>query len=95
MAHRVKMEHCVLNQSQENLKFLEPGSDPSPYFQDLLTEADLIRFLRIPEISTAKDHHNVIANLIRFRNLPRIHIGKRILFPKKAILDWIDKETTK
>jgi hypothetical protein len=82
-------------QPQENIQFPSPGPDPSPYFPDLLTEADLIRFLRIPEISTAKDHHNVIANLIRFRDLPRIHIGKRILFPKKSILEWVDRETKK
>lgn len=80
-------------QPQENIQFPTPGSDPSGPFQDLMTEADLIRFLRIPEISTAKDHHNVIANLIRFRDLPRIHIGKRLLFPKKAILEWVDQNT--
>jgi predicted DNA-binding transcriptional regulator AlpA len=82
-------------QPQENLIFPTPASDPSGPFQDLMTEADLIRFLRIPEISTAKDHHNVILRLIRFRDLPRIHIGKRILFPKKAILEWVDQETKK
>lgn len=91
----MKVEHGMLKQPQDTLKFPIPASDPSPYFPDLMTESDLIRFLRIPEISTAKDHHNVIANLIRYRALPRIHISKRLLFPKKAILEWVDKETTK
>lgn len=60
---------------------------------DVLTEQELIKFLRIPEVSTSKNYHNVVQNLIRFRNLPRIQIGKRLLFPKQAVLEWIQKET--
>jgi len=60
---------------------------------DLLTEEELIRFLRIPEVSHAQDHHNAVLNLIRFRGLPRIRIGKRLLFPRRAVLEWIGKET--
>jgi hypothetical protein len=62
---------------------------------DLMTEAEVIEFLRIPSVSTAKDYHNVILNLIRFRNLPRIKIGKKRLFPRQAILEWIENETIK
>ena len=62
-------------------------------FCDLMTESELIKFLRIPEVSTAKDYHNVVKNLIRFRDLPRIQICKKLLFPKQAVLDWINKET--
>jgi hypothetical protein len=69
-----------------------PLSSPDPY-PDLMTEQELILFLRIPEVSKAKNYHNVVKNLIRMRNLPRIQICKRLLFPKKAILDWIEKET--
>lgn len=69
----------------------------SEYFKngipELLTEEELVIFLRIPQVSKSKDYHNVILNLIRFRNLPRIQIGKKLLFPKKTILEWIDKET--
>ena len=62
-------------------------SDPQPHYEilpgpdgrwrpcpELLTEAELIEFLRIPEISKAKNYHNVIYNLKRFHDLPRIHI---------------------
>ena len=59
---------------------------------DLMTEEELIHFLRIPEVSTAKNYSNVIANLIRMRDLPRIHICNKLLYPKKAILTWIEKE---
>ena len=60
---------------------------------DLMTESQLIEFLHIPEISTASDYHNVVKNLIRFRDLPRIQICKKLLFPKQAVLDWINNET--
>ena len=37
---------------------------------ELLTEDELIRFLRIPEISKANDYSNVIDNLKRMHDLP-------------------------
>ena len=62
---------------------------------DLLTIDEVIHVLRIPQVSTSKDYSNVIKNLIRFRDLPRIQICKKLLFPTKAVLDWIEKETVK
>jgi predicted DNA-binding transcriptional regulator AlpA len=69
-----------------------PLSSPG-LFPDLMTEQELITFLRIPEVSTASNHSNVIKNLIRFRNLPRIRIGKKLLFPRSAVIEWIKSET--
>lgn len=60
---------------------------------DLLTEEELIRFLRIPEISNAKDYHNVIENLKNTRDLPRLHLCNKVLYPLRAIREWIEKET--
>ncbi|MBN2455198.1 MAG: hypothetical protein JXB29_01470 [Sedimentisphaerales bacterium] len=60
---------------------------------ELMTESEVIQFLRIPEISNSKDYHNVIEHLKKIRGLPRIHICRKALFPKKAILDWIEKES--
>jgi len=60
---------------------------------ELMTESDLIQFLRIPEISNSKNYHNVIEHLKKFRGLPRIHICRKALYPKKAILGWMEKET--
>ena len=60
----------------------------------LMTEVELITFLRIPEISKAKNYHNTIDNLKRFHNLPRIHICGKPLYPQDAIMEWIQKNTT-
>ena len=72
---------------------IQPNEQQLDY--ELMTEDELVLFLRIPEVSKASDYHNVVQNLIRFRDLPRIHICKKILFPKKAVLEWIEKETIK
>ncbi len=59
----------------------------------LLTEDELIKFLRIPQISKAKNYHNVIAHLKRYRNLPCIHLCHQPLYPVQAILRWIEEKT--
>jgi len=69
---------------------------PSPRIGDngfeLMTESEVIQFLRIPELSSSKDYHNVIEHLKRIRGLPRIHICRKALYPKKAILEWVEKQ---
>jgi len=67
------------------------GFIPCP---ELLTEEELIRFLRISEVSQAKDHHNVVENLKRMHDLPRIHICGKPLYPLDAIRQWIRERTT-
>ena len=59
---------------------------------ELMTEAEVIQFLRIPELSSSKDYHNVIENLKRVRGLPRIHICRKALYPKKAVLQWVERQ---
>jgi len=60
---------------------------------ELLTEHELALFLRIAEISSSRDHHNVIEHLKRYRNLPRIRICNKVLYPTQAIRRWIEQET--
>jgi hypothetical protein len=60
---------------------------------DLLTEQELISFLRIPEVSKAADYHNVIENLKRMHGLPRVHICGKPLYPVVAIRKWIEGKT--
>ncbi|MCJ7560167.1 hypothetical protein MUO79_06065 [Candidatus Bathyarchaeota archaeon] len=68
------------------------GFTPCP---ELLTEEELVAFLRIPEVSNAADYHNVIENLKRMHGLPRIHICGKPLYPLQAIRTWIEEKTTK
>ena len=62
---------------------------------NLMTEEELIKFLRIPQISKAKNYHNVITHLKRYRNLPCIHLCHQPLYPVQAILRWIEEKTQK
>jgi hypothetical protein len=59
-----------------------------------MTEQELIRFLRIPEISKADDYSNVIANLKRMHDLPRIHLCGKTLYPTREIMKWITEKST-
>lgn len=65
------------------------GSTP-----ELMTEAELIEYLRIPEVSKSRDHRNVIENLKRMHRLPRIHICGKPLYPREAIKEWVKRKTT-
>lgn len=67
------------------------GFIPCP---ELLTEEELIVFLRIPKISKSQDYHNVIENLKRMHDLPRIHICGKLLYPREAVKEWIRSKTT-
>ena len=58
-------------------------------FPELMTEEELVVFLRIPEISKAENYKNVIMNLRRHQDLPCIHISRQPLYPRDAILQWI------
>ena len=58
-------------------------------FPDLMTEEELVVFLRITEISSAKNFHNVIENLKRMHGLPRLHLCGKALYPREAIKEWI------
>lgn len=64
-------------------------------FPELMTESELIQYLRIPELSSSQSHHNVIEHLKRFRGLPRIHICNKALYPKRAIQEWVEEQTSK
>jgi len=63
------------------------GYTPCP---EVLTEEELIIFLRIPLISKANNYHNVIENLKRMHDLPCIHLCKKPLYPLNAVRKWIE-----
>jgi hypothetical protein len=60
-----------------------------------LTEQELIEFLRIPEVSRAKDFGYVIENIKRMHDLPCIHLCRQPLYPVKNILEWIDRQCSR
>lgn len=67
------------------------GFTPRP---ELMTEVELIEFLRIHEVSDSKNYHNVIENLKRMHGLPRIHLCGKPLYPLEAVKEWIRDKTT-
>jgi len=67
--------------------------ESNPSITELMTEVELITYLRIPEVSKSQDYHNVIENLKRMHDLPRIHVCGKPLYPREAIKDWIREKT--
>jgi len=59
-----------------------------------MTEEELIRFLRIPEISTAGNHHRVIENLKRKHGLPRIHLCGKTMYLTDSVKQWLQRHVT-
>ncbi len=64
-------------------------------YPELMTEPELIEFLRIDEVSNGAEHGNIVKNLKRMRDLPCIHICRRSLYPREAIRRWIDEQVQK
>jgi hypothetical protein len=62
-------------------------------FPEIMTESELVEFLRIPAVSKAQDFHNVIRNLKRMRDLPCIHICRQPLYPREAVMKWVKEQT--
>ena len=79
--------------TEQDAKFtaILPGSEgqfePCP---TVMTERELIRFLRIPEISNAMSHRNVVENLKRTRGLPRIHLCGKTVYLADAVKAWLE-----
>ena len=63
--------------------------------QELMTEGEVVAFLRIPSVSKANNYNNVIENLKRMHDLPCIHICKKPLYPLNAVRKWIEEKLLK
>ncbi len=55
----------------------------------VMTEEELIRSLRIPEISAATNYRNVIENLKRKHGLPRIYLCGKTVYPTDSVRQWL------
>jgi len=60
----------------------------------VMTEEELPRFLRIPEISTATDYRHVIENLKRVHGLPRIHLCGKAIYLTDSVKQWLQQRVT-
>ena len=60
----------------------------------VMTEEELIRFLRIPEISNARNYRNVVENLKRTRGLPRIHLRGKAVYLTDSVKAWLENHIT-
>ena len=78
----------------DNQKNPEPQAGNSS-FPELMTEAELVDFLRIPLLSSSGNYGNVIENLKRMHDLPCIHICKKPLYPVNAVRSWVDEKLLK
>jgi len=61
----------------------------------LMTQPELVQYLRIPEISKAENYDNVIENLRRFHNLPSVSICRQPLYPKPLVNKWVLEQAEK
>lgn len=64
-------------------------------FTELMTETELMHFLRIPDVSHGTNLHNVVENLKRFHQLPCIHISRQPLYPLTALRKWVEDKLVK
>ncbi len=72
-----------------------PGPNGGPYpWPTVMTEEELIQFLRIPEVSTATDYRNVIENLKRKHSLPRIHLCGKTVYLTDSVKQWLQRHAT-
>jgi hypothetical protein len=72
-----------------------PGSDGAFIVcPTVMTEDELIRFLRIPEISSAANYQNVVENLKRKHDLPRIHLCGKAVYLTDSVRQWLQQRVT-
>ncbi len=59
---------------------------------ELMTETELMHFLRIPDVSHGANPRNVVENLKRFHHLPCLHISGEPLYPLRAVRKWVEEK---
>lgn len=74
---------------------MDDNSRMNPGYPELMTQLELVRYLRIPEVSKASNYDNVVDNLKRLHSLPCIHISKQPLFPLEAVRRWVQEKLVK
>ncbi len=62
---------------------------------ELMTQQELCEFLRIPDIAKEQKPEHIIANLKRMHGLPCLHIARQPLYPRQAVLQWLQDKAAK
>ena len=86
-----------MNSTQQNITPATVLPSPEGEFEPcptVMTEEELIRFLRIPEVSNARSYRNVIENLKRRYGLPRIHLCGRTVYLADSVKAWLENHIT-
>ena len=63
--------------------------EPLIVFSEVMTEEELIDFLKIEQISSSRNPHNVIENLKRVHGLPRVPLCGKNVYLKEAVIVWL------
>jgi len=78
------------------LSTILPGSDGAfVVCPTVMTEEELIRFLHIPEISSATNYRHVAENLKRKHGLPRIHLCGKTVYLTDSVKQWLQQHVTR
>jgi len=91
MENREPIRHAQRHRAAVNRNHLEVAMCEEPIqvgFPRLMTETELVHFLRIPDVSQAANPRHVVENLKRFHQLPCIHISRQPLYPLAAVRKW-------
>jgi len=86
-----------MNSTQQSSDLLAIMPSPDGGFlpcPTVMTEEELVRFLRIPEISNATDYRNVIQNLKRRHGLPRTHLCGKAVYLTDSVRHWLQQRVT-
>jgi hypothetical protein len=57
-------------------------------YPEIMNRSELAQYLRLDEVSKAKNYDNVIINLQRMRDLPALQICRQPLYCKPSIREW-------
>jgi len=83
-------------QQTQKLQATLPDSQDRYYpCPTVMTEEELVRFLRIPEISSAGNHRHVVENLKRKHGLPRIHLCGKTVYLTDSVKQWLQQHVTR
>lgn len=82
-------------QQTQRLPAILPDSQARYYpCPTVMTEEELILFLRIPDVSNATDYRHVIENLKRKHGLPRIHLCGKTVYLTDSVKQWLQHHVT-